>query len=528
MRFRAERVAVLALAGLAACQEPPSYRLRWAIEGREMLDATACAESGLFQVRVRAWAGPDQLADERTYPCYSATLIDAEGTVDGSALPPGRYAIELRGVDRTGDPWDEAEAPSFEPDTTDHPGCVPEADVIECRPSELVCDCERLVVVAEGSSADPADAADATVVEEGSTVTLPELVLVPPQQCIDGIDNDGDGLVDVSDPSCNVDFGDGTEAVPVGVTELRIELTLLDDNPVLTCAPTPLRRLQIAYGVGDAAEVVLEDICQIDRPYFVTLRLPAGPTTFSAVGLDAGGTPVTIVKTFDAEISPVGGTVEQEIDFRPDDFLEPVVGRIYVSPGYVSELGVDALPRYTCPPPEILNPLHDPQDPASPPRVLPRGKLVIDRLRVQVLNGHGGPLDAPASLQDGTVLDGPTVIDCTKDIVTSRLEWGSYTMAMEALSTEGEVCFSNVNAPQLLGPGDPGSVLFLPRVYGADGKVPASCHDCEVDADCNLEDVLFCVENVCQGRCASDEECQSDELGDLGFACVEGVCGKGP
>ena len=81
MRFRPEMAAVLALAGLAACQEPPSYRLRWAIEGREMLDAAACSESGLFQVRLRAWAGPDHLADERTYPCYAAALNDPERCV---------------------------------------------------------------------------------------------------------------------------------------------------------------------------------------------------------------------------------------------------------------------------------------------------------------------------------------------------------------------------------------------------------------------------------------------------------------
>lgn len=513
-------VAVLALAGLTACQEPPSYRLRWAIEGREMLDTTACAESGLFQVRLRAWAGPDQLADERTYPCYSSALLDAEGTVDGSALPPGTYAIELRGVDRTGDPWDEAEVPSLEPDTTDHPGCTPEADVIECRPNELVCDCQRLVVVPEGSST---DATDATVVEEGSTATLPELVLVPPQQCVDGIDNDRDGLVDVSDPSCNVDFGDGTEAVPVGVTELRLELTLLDANPAVSCSSVPLRRVQVRYGEGDAAEVVLEEPCSLDQPYLASLRLPAGTAVFSAVGLDSGGATITVTKTFEAEISQFGGTVQEHLDFGPEDFLEPIVREIRVPPGYVSEVGRQSKVRYSCNPPVLA-----PADEMAGTPAITRGQLVIAGLRPQVLNGHGGALDVPATLDDGSVLDGENVIACSSSLVTAPLEWGSFTMEIEALSAEGEVCFSNVDAPpSLMAPGGV-SPLFMSRVYEPDGSVPASCHDCEVDADCGLGDVLFCVKNVCQGRCSTDEECRSDELGDLGLACIDGVCGKSP
>lgn len=502
MRFRAQLAAVLALVGVgpAGCQEPPSYRLRWAIEGHDRLDVGACSESGLFQVRVRAYAAPGLLADERTYPCFPSALREPDGTVGGSALPPGRYAIELRGVDRTGDPWDAPELPSLEPGASEHQGCSPEGDVVECRPSELVCDCQRLVVVPQGGSAP--DSAG-TVVEEGDTVTLPELVLVPPPECIDGIDNDRDGLVDASDPSCNVDFGDGTEGVPVGVTELRLELTLLDDNPAVSCASVPLRRLRVEIGEGEATEVVLEEACQLDRPYLVALRLPAGTAVFSAVGLDSGGEPVTVAKTFEAEISAVGGTVQRALDFGTEDFLEPIVREIRAVPGFVSEVGPAAKVRYC-----------EPEG---------RGHLVITGLRGRVLNGHGGPLPAPATLDDGSPLDGQTVIECSSSLVTAPLEWGGFTMELEALSSEGEVCFSNVGSHAFVSPGGVSGV-FLPRVYDAEGNVPASCHDCETDDDCGLDGVLFCVDHVCQGRCASDEECLSDELGDLGFACVDGLC----
>jgi hypothetical protein len=487
MRFRAQLAAVLALAGATACQEPPSYRLRWAIDGRERLDTIACAESGLFQVRVRAHAPSMTVVDERLFPCFPEALRDEEGLVDGSPLPPGVYSIEVRGVDRTGNPWSDL------PD--DSTSCPPEGQDVGCHPSDLACDCQRIQV------------------EEGETLELPEFVLAPPPECVDGIDNDHDGLVDVNDPSCNVDFGDGTESVPVGVTELRLELGLLHGNPAVSCSSTPLRRLRVEIGSGDDAEVVLEEPCVLDRPYLASLRLPAGTAVFSAVGLDAGGEPVTMVEQFETEISPIGGTVRHTIDFGPEDFLEPIVREIRASPGYVSERGRASLVRYSCEPRVIVPASEDTE-------AVTRGRLVIAGLRPQVLNSHGGPLDVPATLDDGSVLDGQNVIACSPSLVTAPLEWGGFTMQLEALSPEGEVCFSNVGAPTLMSPGGV-SGLFLPRVYDAEGNVPASCHDCAVDADCGLEGELFCVDGVCQGRCASDDECGSDELGDLGFVCAD-------
>jgi hypothetical protein len=493
MRFRARFAAVLALAGASACQEAPSYRLRWAIDGRETLDTVACAESGLFQVRVRAYAAPATVVDERIFPCFPEALRDEQGTVGGAALSSGLYSIEVRGIDRTGDPWDEVSG--------DQTSCVPVADAIGCGPTDVACDCQRIEA------------------EAGETIELPEFVLVPPPECIDGIDNDLDGLVDVSDPSCNVDFGNGTEGVAVGVTELRLQLALLDGNPAVSCSSTPLRRVRVEIGTGDAAEVVLEESCQLERPYLASLRLQAGTVVFTAVGLDSGGEPVTEVEQFEAEISAIGGTVQHTIDFGPEDFPGGIVREIRAAPGYVSEVGRESSVRYACEP-SVLVPASEGTEAVT------RGRLVIAGLRPQVLNGHGGPLDVPATLDDGSVLDSHTVIPCSSSLVTAPLEWGAFSMELEALSAEGEVCFSNVGMPALMTPGGV-SGLFVPRVYDAEGNVPASCHDCEVDADCGLEGELFCMGNVCQGRCGSDEECTSDELGDLGLVCVDGVCGRG-
>jgi hypothetical protein len=538
MKVRAHLAAVLALAGTAACQEPPSYRLRWAIEGHARLDTAACAESGLFVVRARAYDASGSYVDERLHSCFSDALASSEGLVDGPSLPPGRYAIELRGVDRTGSPWnadDPSQGSVFEPEPDDAStlGCAPEAAQAACRPTELVCDCQHLEVFAAGGAASKPGA---LAVEEGSTIDLPELVLVPPPECIDGMDNDRDGLVDAADPSCNVDFGDGTEGVPVGVTELRLDLTLLGRNTAVECSALPLRRLRITYvPAGSSPEAegqpVLEDACLLDRPYVALLRLPAGVATFAVTGYDGIGTaaqpaePVTRTKTFEVEISPLGGTKTLAIDFGSDDFLDPIVGPIRAIPGYVSEVGPGAMVRTSCNPPPIS--FVDPMGPT-------RGQLRLDRLRLTVLNGHGSPLDTPVALDDGTVLDGTASVPCQTPLTTAPLAWGSYSLAVEALSAEGEVCYSNAAAPALMAPSGSPRGLYLPRTYGDDGLVPASCRDCEVDADCGLEDVLFCVDGVCQQGCTSDDtthaddaQCVSDVLGDLGFVCEADVCRPG-
>lgn len=567
-------LATLLVAGPSGCQETPSYRLRWTIEGAESPSVAACAEVGLFQVRALVFALPEAGAlnfdsfvrDDRQFACHPSAFDsggdgggDGTGTVGGGALPPGEYAVQLRGVDRAGQVWTEgvaataadnvqegrdcgdgqlcpAEAPycvldrcydgsAGDPCESDDgcgaslrcnpegecqvvTGCDHQSDYDRCLDEQLVCDCQRL-----------------TVVEEGATVELPPFVLAPPPECDDGIDNDHDGLVDASDPSCTAATSNGTEGLAVGVTELRVELTLLGRNHAASCTSVPLRRLRLAIGEGSAQEIVLEEACRLDAPYVALLQLSEGPAVFTVTGYDGVGTaaspaqPVTHPKTFEVEINGFGGTVSLEVDFASTDFLEPIVGAASVVPNYVSEVGPGGFVRSSCTPPPIS--FAEPDGPT-------RGLLQLDRLRVELLNGHFSPLEAPVALPDGTVIDGPTEIACTSSLVTEPLEWGSYAMVVEALSTAGEVCFSNVGAPVLLAPGN-ATGLFMPRVYGPEGEVPPTCRDCEVDADCGLEDELYCVAGVCQQGCMSsadeaDAQCLSDALGDLGFVCLGDVC----
>ncbi|MCX4247660.1 hypothetical protein [Paraliomyxa miuraensis] len=568
--------ALGATLGATACQEAPSYRLSWELEGYREVSAATCAESGVLSVRVRAYALPtldapnleELIRDELLLPCQRATLDD-EGNVVGATLPPGDYAIQVRGVDRTSTPWIEGSADRITIDARGEDngcggsgtqecgpgapfcvvasglrchdgslgdpcdddtqcqapyacngdnaceyltGCDPETDYGSCMGDQLVCACQRLTITAKDQPG-PGSGGDAVAVEEGSTAELPPFGLVPPPECNDGIDNDHDGLVDGLDPACAVSFGDGTEGLPVGITELRLDVTLFGGTA--PCSAVPLTRIRLDWhGEGDgegetSEETILEDSCQLERPYTVSLRLPAGPATFSVVGLDRDGLVVTTTKSFGNEISPTGGTVNAAIDFGANDFLEPIVSEIRARPVYVSQLGLEALDRSSCDPPQKNGAPYG-------------GLLQLEQLRLELLNGHGGPLGAPISLEGGEVIDGPTALDCRTELVTEDLVWGSYLMVIEALSAEGEVCFSNAQDPFFAAPGNVQPILS--RVHLDDGTVPDSCHDCETDADCGDEERLRCVANVCQSTCETDDDCTSDLLGELGFACVEGFC----
>lgn len=505
MRLCGLTSALLILAGLSACQQSPSYSLRWTLEGQPQLSAALCAEAGLFQIRARTYEAPGTFTDELLFPCFPRAFEDPQGVVSGATLPPGRYAIQVRGIDRTGNPWDDEDdgISVLDPDGEVHVGCNPTTSYTECRPNELVCGCYRLVVTAQGDTMLGED----NVVAEGSTVELPTYVLEPPPQCRDGIDNDVDGLVDGQDPSCSVDAGAAGEGVPVGVTELQLTLTLLGQNPAALCTTVPLRQLQLGIELEGRTEVLLEEQCRLDRPYLLSARLPEGTYTFSAIGLGSDGEPVTTAKTFEGQISSVGGTITERVDFAPEDFLEPIEGSVRVTPSYIGGVGLDALPRVSCSP-EV-------------------GGLTLSGLRMRVLNAHGGELSSPVRLDDGTPLDGSEVIPCGSVLNTESLVWGGYQLELEALADDGTVCFSSVGQPAPLRPLEL-QTIYVPRVYGDDGSPPASCRECEdTGSACEPDGSGWtCVEGACQRPCEIDDDCLAPGLGDLGFVCGpdDGLC----
>ncbi len=532
MTSRGSMAALWALGGLSACAEPPSYELRWAV-GDQVPSVAACADRGLFQVRVRAYTAPHVFADERSYPCFPEGLADG-GVVGGSPLPPGSYAIELRGLDRADEPWDDQLVPN--PDAPVHNGCTPPLsadDVPECRPNERVCDCQWLVVQGEGVALP--DDGFTVVAPEGETAPTPlDFTIDPPAQCEDGIDNDLDGRVDEGDPACVIDMSND-ESAPVGVTDFELSITLLGANPVALCNSVPqFGRVQLRLEPDPTADepeaeptVLLDEPCQLDAPYRFSALLSPGLATFSVVGIDSrDGQVSTHPVTFQRELSPEGNLVEQSVDFDPGDFLEPIEGRMLFSIGYAMGLGtvkvdnsdnrLPLAPRSSCDPIPTVG-----------------GRLSIDGWRLTMLDGHGDLVEPPVRVEDGTPLDGSVVIPCqSANLITETLDWTEgYLLRAEALSAEGEVCFAIDDQPMRPGEALP---VVLPRVFDEAGQVPASCFDCRVDPsgadtfdDCNVDpgDDARCIAGVCQYPCLLDEHCGPDLYGD-DFVCAPPPAGE--
>ncbi|MEM9453330.1 MAG: hypothetical protein AAGF11_04070 [Myxococcota bacterium] len=558
MPTRSHIAALLTLGGLTACAETPSFELRWTIEGRPGASVAACSESGVLQVRARALNGPNELDDsgepiglvnERIYPCFPEGLEGDDGRVAGWALPRGCYAIELRGIDRSLTPWDDPEPAVFDDEPVEHPGCSPgdpgDSEPPECRPGERVCDCLRLSV-GGGCSEEQGAAASAP---EGETASEPLVfTLDPPLECEDGIDNDRDGRVDDGDPSCVFALADGTEGLPVGVTDLQLEVSLLAQNPNIECPNIPgFSRIQVWFDrdewtdneqleeLSDTDILIFDDTCQLESPYRFATSLPVGLARFHVVGVNGAGVPITQLQSFEQELTPGNNFVQAAVDFGPETFLEPVVGPIIFNTGFVGELGREGNVRFSCAlavdgeTPEQMVGKHD------------RGTLEITDLRVTLFDSRMEPVTTPIQIDDGTVLEGPTIIPCRSQVFTQTLTWGGYFMEVEALSAAGEVCFSNVGAAQVMAPNEIDNIL-LPRT-GDDADLPESCRECEADADCapacvtlvvDDEETLLCppldgwacIVGTCQSPCAEAEDCQDDLLGDLGYACseVSGYC----
>jgi hypothetical protein len=143
----------LCVALLAACGETSSYELRWTIgcttgKACKPRSVRECAEFGLDSVHVEALVDVD--SHEAVFPCYTI----GDGAVGrGPDLPPGPVTLKVRGLS---------------------PGGI--------------------------SLTTPAVSVGAQIPDTGLvpvTVDLP----IPPL-CGDGVDNDGDGLVDLLDPDC--------------------------------------------------------------------------------------------------------------------------------------------------------------------------------------------------------------------------------------------------------------------------------------------------------------------------------------
>jgi hypothetical protein len=127
-----------------------------------------------------------------------------------------------------------------------------------------------------------------------SAESTPESVAVP-RSCLDGLDNDGDGVSDLDDPGCDVAAASEETFPPLGLDAFDSALEL-DDFPVGPClvdfegtGPTVVQRSDPTDVGGGKREIEVE---------IVAMQL-TGTATLSGPGcsLPQGPVPVTIIET---------------------------------------------------------------------------------------------------------------------------------------------------------------------------------------------------------------------------------------
>jgi hypothetical protein len=306
-------------------------------------------------------------------------------------------------------------------------------------------------------------------VVEDETQHFDDLVLAAPPECQDGIDSDGDGLVDQRDPGCQVG---NLEDLDVVNAQLVVDFSLLSHHPVASCS-----------GVGLSEYVVYIDDVEAARTdcrvgvFGLNLDIEPGPHVIGVEGAGFDGTARTEVQTFEV-LAFAAGVIEPsllEVDFADADFLEPIVSMASFSVGFAPH--PDDTTRFCTGAP---------------------GSLEIAEVTVRLLDAGGGELSpAPRAVTPeefaGVRLDGRRMPCISRSIITRPLTWGAYKVAVEGFSSEGELCFSSGEEPALLAPGVGVSVRA--------GRVlppPPSCRDCNATTDCGTG--YSCDGGVCVPR----------------------------
>ncbi|MBC8068358.1 MAG: hypothetical protein IAG13_08500, partial [Deltaproteobacteria bacterium] len=282
-------------------------------------------------------------------------------------------------------------------------------------------------------------------------------LLAAPAECIDGVDNDRDGLVDAQEGGCRLDPG-RPESDNVGAVQVRAVVTVWDDAPGLTCGeldiPTLAARTCLFDGgrVGECTPAVSGLRCSAGEPVFFDVALGGGHTyVIELEGVSPSGETRTLParsEPFVVDDAGTGASVFFETDFGADDFLEPVVGSTSVTLSF----------------------------PASGEEVPCEDKSRIQRFGIELLDAHGGASvagDASATY-DGEPefpLDGTPAPCKPQPLFIDGLEWGGYTVRVRALADDDTVCFVN-ETPLRIFPGE--NPLEIPAVLD-DGELPASC-----------------------------------------------------
>jgi hypothetical protein len=489
----------LGVAALPACEDRPSFRLRWQmaestdlsqpipddLRGEDIVRAYQCSEVGVTAVRLTTFDVDGLIASDDVHPCFGLGFSNPERPVLGPQLPAGDYMLVVRGVQRDLRSWlspkraaDAGE--DYDPDVI----CLPGADA--CTSWQLACDCAMF-----------------TAVDEQTYGEFDEFVLEAPYRCIDGIDNDDDGLVDAKDPGCSGreattgDCQDGAdnddddlvdvldpgcysvdEDRDAAIVQFTLTASILDHHPTATCDGAGLASFLVTgtTEAGESVEVATLD-CQLRTKVFFTAELAgSGSLAISVTGVGPDG-PVTIAVPTDKSVEAGSNAIiDLEVDFATSAFEPPLVEPASFYLNYAQDPDATIV-RESC-------------DAGA------WGTLAIDALSVRLLDSAGALVPgATASSKSVTIdaaLDGTPFACDHSQLTTNELEWGSYRIVADALAADGTVCFT-ADEGELLAPGA-SATLVLARVL-VDGAPPPSCVDCMTSDDC---DGYECVDGMCR------------------------------
>ncbi len=154
--------AVLASSG---CDDQGRYRLTWTFDGQQVSTAEDCSRRGVDLVRITAYDQAGAKKGSQVVRCYPASR-------KGPELDPGTYDLQVEGIRFDGNPF-------FHPGTD----------------QQLVMAWVRGLQIEKG----------------GVTDLSVDLAAAP--ECMDGVDNDADGLADSTDPGCWVTDASGIPLV---------------------------------------------------------------------------------------------------------------------------------------------------------------------------------------------------------------------------------------------------------------------------------------------------------------------------
>jgi len=167
MRVAPHLLGVALLAAGAGCGPNGSYTLSWFVKGESRSDAYGCSSHGVDGIQVQALhADSRDPADLVVFPC-----APHHGE---RKLAAGDYFLQIT-------PGNARGARMTDPETG---AAIPAVEVAVSVPGD-------------------------------GTVYTDTVEVVPNPACSDGVDNDGDGLIDLADPDCAGPLGESEEPAPV-------------------------------------------------------------------------------------------------------------------------------------------------------------------------------------------------------------------------------------------------------------------------------------------------------------------------